>query len=299
MRLPKHGHAPCGVSEASREVQFPLSSHAARRTADPLRESHGNCSIEALIHLAAYACQGDRKPGQRQLREWLNVVIYNDPITELEVPAEDVFVSNVDTWFGNARLFDGRWRNNAEYVRACVETLLRIADHSWAVQALGHVVALLRVSEAMAERAGVARYSRTRSRPGEKIAVGVSTVTESSAHVMFSDEDLIAIGVEPKSLNPFIIQGEHSDLLIGQSLGHSVLERRPLVRFKGRTTVVLPTAIGAAIRRFVIERAAAARELRLFQSTCHLAQFTEVFLLGRADWGIEYIEMLGPDPDDA
>ena len=31
--------------------------------------------IEALIHLAAYACQGDRKPGQRQLREWLNVVI--------------------------------------------------------------------------------------------------------------------------------------------------------------------------------------------------------------------------------
>ena len=63
-------------------------------------------------------------------------------------------------------------------------------------------------------------------------------------------------------------------------------------------TVVLPTAIGAAIRRFVIERASAAGDLRLFQSTCHLAQFSEVFLLGRADWGVRYIEVLEPDPDD-
>ena len=87
-------------------------------------------------------------------------------------------------------------------------------------------------------------------------------------------------------------------MLVGQSLGHSVLERRPLVRFKGRTTVVLPTAIGAAIRRFVVECASAAGDLRLFQSTCHLAQFTEVFVSGRADWEIGYLEMLEPDPDD-
>ena len=262
-------------------------------------ENHtATARIEALIHLAALACQGDREPGQRQLREWLNVAIYDDPLTELEVPVEDVFVSNVDAWFGNARLFEGRWQNNADHVRACVETLLRIADHPWAERTLGHVMALLRVSEAVAERAGAARYSRTASRSREKIAVGVSTVTESSGHVGFSDEELIAIGVEPGALNPFIIQGEHADLLIGQSLGHSALERRPLVRFRGRTTVVLPTAIGAAIRCFVIERASAAGDLRLFQSTYHLAQFTEVFLLGRADWDIGYIEVLEPDPDD-
>ena len=232
-------------------------------------ENHtATARIEALIHLAALACKGDRKPARRQLREWLNVEIYNDPITELEVPAEDVFVSNVDGWFGNARLFEGRWQNNAEHVRACAETLLRIADQPWAVQTLGYVIALLRVCEALAERAAVARYSRTASTPGEKIAVGVSTVTESSARVGFSDEELIAIGVEPEALNPFIIQGEHADLLIGQSLGHSVLERQPLVRFEGRTTVVLPTAIGAAIRRFVIERASAAGDLRVSLANC-------------------------------
>ena len=262
-------------------------------------ENHtATARIEAPIHLAALSCEGDKAPEQRQLREWLNVAIYNDPITELAVPVEDVFVSNVDAWFGNAGLFDGRWQNNGEYVRACVETLLRMADRPWAVQTLGHVIALLRVSEALAERARVPRYSRTASRPGEKIAVGASAVRESSGHVAFSDEELVAIGVEPGVLNPFVIQGEHADLLVGQSLGHSVLERRPLVRFKGRTTVVLPTAISGAIRSFVVERASAAGNLRLFQSTCHLAQFTEVFVLGRADWEIGYIEMLEPDPDD-
>ena len=254
--------------------------------------------IEALIHLAALACHGDRKPGLRQLHEWLNVALYDDPITELEVPVEDVFVSNVDAWFGNARLFSGRWQHNAEYVRACVEMLLRIQDRPWTQQTLGHVVALLRVSEALAERAGVERYTRTTSGTREKTLVRASTVAESSTNVSFSDEDLAAIGAEPGALAPFVFQGEHADLLVGDSLGHSALERRPLVRFKGRTTIVFPTAIGAAIRHFAIERASAARELRLFQSTCHLAQFTEVFLLGRADWKIEYVEMLEPDPGD-
>lgn len=263
------------------------------------RENHtASGRIEALIHLAAVACRGEKAPEQKHLRDWLNVAVYNDVITELEIPVEDVFVSNVDAWFGNARLFSGRWENNAEYVRACLDTLMRIGDRTWAAHSLKYVEALLRVSEAVAERAGIARYSCTESRPGEKIAVGVSILAESKANVGFSDKELRAIGVEPGILDPFMIQGEHAELLAEQSLGHSELERRPLVRWKGRTWVVLPTAMGAAIRRFVLERATAAGDLRLFQSTWHLARFSEAFMLGRADWGIEYVEMLEPDPDD-
>lgn len=262
-------------------------------------ENHtANTRIETLIHLALLGCQGDRMPDARKLRELLNVAIYNDVITELEVPVEDVFVSNVETGFGNARLFEGRWENNSEYVRACVDTLHRITEHPWAVQTLGHVNALLRVSEAVAERAGIERYSRTVGKPRDKIAAGVSVISESASHVVFSEEELISIGVEPGLLNPFLIQGEHAELLIDQSLGHTVLERRPLVRFKGQITVVLPNAIGAAIRRFVIDQASEEGDLRKFQETYHLAQFTEIFLLGRPDWSIGYNEMLEPDPGD-
>ena len=262
-------------------------------------ENHtASVRIEALLHLAALACRGDKEPSRHRLCEWLNSVMFKDPITELEVPVEDVFVSNVATWCGNARLFEDRWQNNAEYVRVCVETLLRLAEHPWAAQALGHVMALLRLSEALAERAGVERNSLTRSRPREPIKVAASTVTDSCSHVSFSDGELAAIGVDPADLEPFVFQGEQAGLLLGQSIGHSALERRPMVRFGGRTTVALPTAIGAAVRRFALEEASAAGSLRLFQSTCHLAQFSEVFLLGRADWNVKYIEVLEPDPDD-
>ena len=262
-------------------------------------ENHcATARIEALIHLAALACCGNKEPRPRDLRQWLNRMVLDDPISQLELPVEDVFVSNVGTW-GNSRLFDGRWQSNSDQVQLCIETLFRLQERPWAAHALRHVMALLRVSESVAGRAGIARNSRTTSRPTETIAVNASGVAESSGHVRFSDDELVAIGVDPADLDPFVFRGEHVELLGAQSIGHTALERRPLVRFRGHTTVAVPTSIGAAIRRFAVERAATGGDLRLFQSTCHLVQFTEVFLLGRADWGIEYIRMLGePDPDD-
>ena len=254
--------------------------------------------IEALIHLAAYVCRGKRKPRQRQIREWLNFEIFADPITKFEVPVEDVFVSNVDLWFGNARLFDGRRQNNADYVRLCVETLQRISDRAWVTRTLCSVEALMRLSEAIAERLRIPRYTRTQSTPREKIDVEDLSLKESSARVTFSDEELAVIGVEPSLLIPFFVQSEHTNLLSGQSLGNTAIERRPLVRCNGTTAVYLPTAIGEAIRRIAIESAIEAGDLLEFQSTLHLAQFSEIFMLGRADWEIEFIEMLKPDPAD-
>lgn len=280
------------------KFSFPL---VAVPLAGLLTRPENHCAtarIEALIHLAALACCGNKEPRPRDLRQWLNRMVLDDPISQLEVPVEDVFVSNVGPW-GNSRLFDGRWQSNSDQVQLCIETLFRLQESPWAAHALRHVMALLRVSESVAGRAGIVRNSRTTSKPTEPIAVNAPGVAESTGHVRFSDDDLVALGVDPADLDPFVFQGEHVELLAAQSIGHTALERRPLVRFRGHTTVALPTSIGAAIRRFAVERAATGGDLQLFQSTYHLVQFTEVFLLGRADWGIEYDSMLSePDPDD-
>lgn len=262
-------------------------------------ENHtATARIETLIHWAALACRGEQLLTRRQLSQWLNVSVFKDPITELEGPVEDVFVSNVVTWFGNARLFEGRWQNNSDYVQVCIGALLRIMERAWVAETLRNVEAMLRLSEAVAERAEVARYMRTESKPREKIAVDVSTFAGSSDHVSFNHDELVASGVNPGDLDPFVFQNENADLLLGQTIGHTMLERQPLVRFRGRTIVALPTAIGAAVRRFVIERAKAAGDLRMFQSMCHQEQFSEVFLFGRAAWEIEYIKVLKHDRDD-
>ena len=262
-------------------------------------ENHtATARIEALIHLAALACRGSKNPGRGQLHKWLNVHLLNDPLTELEGPVEDVFVSNVITGFGNARLFEGRWKNNGDYVQGCITALLNIADQPWAAQAITHLTALLRISEEVAERAAIARYSRTASQPRETIGFNVSSLRESCGRVSFSSDQLAAIGVDPGDLEPFVFRREHEDLLIGQPIGNSELERRPLVLTGRRITVALPTAIGAAVRRFVIERAKAEGELQLLQSTFHLAQFSEIFLLGRADWSVGYVNGVDAILDD-
>ena len=239
---PAPGHAPARGSS-----KFPdLTVHNLSGLLTRPENHTATARIEALLHLAALACRGRKKPCLQQLREWVTE-IGEDPIAKLETPVEDVFVSNVEASFGNARLFQGRWENNAEYVRACTETLFSIGEERlWAREALGHIMALLRVSEALAERVGADRYTRTESTPGEKIVLGASALKESSRQVVFSDEDLTAIGVGPGALYPFLIQNGHAGSLAGNAMGHSALERRPLVRFKGRTTVALPTAIGAA-----------------------------------------------------
>ena len=281
-----------------RKFSYPAAAALLSGLLTRLDNHTATARIEALLHLAAPACRGRKKPGPRELREWLGE-IDEDSIAKLETPVEDVFVSNVETWFGNARLFQGRWESNAEYVIACTSTLLRIGEQRpWAREARQHIMALLRVSEAVADRAGAERYVRTEGTPGEEIVLRASTVEESGRHVVFSDEDLAAMGVEPEELYPFAFLGKHAGSLAGETMGHSALERHPLVRFKGRTTVALPTAIGAAVRRFAIEQAEAAGDLQLFQSTFHLAQFSEAFILGRPSWSIEYTEMPEPDPGD-
>ena len=262
-------------------------------------ENHSaTARFEVLIHLAALACRGERAPTRQQLREWLNVVVLQDPVTELEGPVEDVFVSNVVTWFGNVRLFEGRWQGNSDYVQTCIEGLLRIGDRPWAAETLGPVMAMLRISEAVAQRAQVVRYTLKASEPRRPVTINVSTLSQSASRVSFVRDELDAIGVVSADLDPFVFQAQHAELLADESLGHTALERRPILRFEGRTIIVLPNAIGAAIRRFVIERAAAAGELRPFQSACHQTQYREVFLSGRAGWEIEYRDALKHDPDN-
>ena len=109
-------------------------------------ENHtATARIEALIHLAAVACQGDRTPGLRQLDEWLNVEFYDDPITEHEGSCRGSVRLGMSTRGSATRASSAALAEQRRACSRCVETLLRIQDRPWTEQTLGHVVALLRV----------------------------------------------------------------------------------------------------------------------------------------------------------
>jgi hypothetical protein len=115
--------------------------------------------LETLIHLAALNSRGKSVPTPAHIREWINDFLFRDPITHMEDPVEDVFVSNVPTWHGNVRLFNGFWPDSDYHLRTCLAALLSFENRPWFERTRRHVEALLKISEAIAER-GALRDSR-------------------------------------------------------------------------------------------------------------------------------------------
>ncbi len=252
--------------------------------------------IEELIHIAAIACRGDNTPTTQQLETWLSSLIQQNSNLQFGVPFEDVFVSNVVYSFGNARLFNGTWQYNSDCVQVCIFTLNNLANERWASEALRKVTSLLRISDAVADRVGVSRNSSSNVVMANEFKGFDSIFNRANEYLSFSKKDLESIGVNPQDLESFVFQAEHVGSLIDQKIGHSTLERRPLVRFEGQTIVVLPTAIGATVRRYILECASAAGQIQRFQSEYSNIQFLELIHSARTGWEIESVEELVHQP---
>lgn len=102
---------PLGSEELARLAKF-LEKYDLKSTISVLAglltvpQLQGNTlRIEILIHLAVAHCHGRRKPGYKEVGNWLNRQL--GYFASLEDPVEDVFISNVETPEGNLRIFEG------------------------------------------------------------------------------------------------------------------------------------------------------------------------------------------------
>ncbi len=217
--------------------------------------------IEALIHLAAMYSRGRQKPTLSQVREWLNDILVADALGRDEDPVEDVFVSNAPSFRGNIRIFEGAWQDSARFLTDLMAALLRLRGRNWVDRTLEEVMALLGLSEAVAEKASVPRYATGEGLPRRPVGVTGRAIEAGRAAVEFTVADLMGHGLLARNLRPFVFGQEDAEGLAGETLGHTALERRPLVRVDRRLIVALPTAISAAARRHVLEAAEAAGDL--------------------------------------
>ncbi|WP_426169702.1 hypothetical protein [Sandarakinorhabdus sp. DWP1-3-1] len=236
--------------------------------------------LEALISLAAIHAMGVDKPTSKDLARWLNGSLLSDPLGQQEDPTEDVFVSNVPSWNGNARLFDGLWGDNDVGAEALVWATMRLKNQEWAATALDQCMAMLALSEEIADRAGIPRYTRSTASPRTPIDVSDARIDEARARVTFEFDDLMRLGIRANRVVPFGLTTADREALMGQSIGHSDLERRPLIRHERAIIVVMPTAIGAAIRRQVLDAAADAGALAQVEAVIADKHFTELRSFG-------------------
>ncbi|ACG74560.1 conserved hypothetical protein [Anaeromyxobacter sp. K] len=223
--------------------------------------------IETLVHLAVLHCRGTRRPTPTELRKWLSRTLGGTQIAMLEDPAEDVFITNVEAPQGNFRLFEGIWEANAYFVQVVLETLASEGAPQACKDLLPPALALLRISECIAERLSLPRWRLAPSKPKGDVTVPRPTVVETLARaVTFTPADLVALGVTRESLIPFVFRNEDRDGLASQTTGHTSLERRPLVSFAERIVFALPHCASPAVRRFVLESLHCSGHLRAFSS---------------------------------
>lgn len=249
--------------------------------------------LELLASLAAMHATGRRRPTAANLREWINGPLLEDVVGQLEDPVEDVFISNVPTPEGNRRLFDGLWSDNDTGVRALLQAVLRLSECSWAADVLVSCLALLRLSEAVAVRTGVERYASSHGLPGQPLPIVSRDLELGRARVTFSVDELRACGLRAAMLEPFVLLDEHRAALAGERIGHSTFERRPLVWTGTAIVVALPTAIGAAVRRYVLERAR--QEGALAQVEKHVADMQMAELMSSAPVGLRVTPLGRPE----
>lgn len=234
--------------------------------------------IEALIHLAALHCAGRQAPTLAQVRDFLNTVLAKDSLGQHEDPVEDVFVTNTPSGDGNTRIFEGAWEDSGGFLLDAMAALLRLQDQAWARRALDEVMGLTRLSEAAAERAGVARYTAGGGLPHRPVPVTARTVQAGREAVVFTVHELAELGIGPAHIRPFVFNPALAAQLEGERLGHTLLERRPLIGDRDRVILTLPTAVSAAARRHVLEAAQAAGALAEFTAALEDAQLQDLRL---------------------
>lgn len=211
--------------------------------------------IEALSHLVAANSRGGELADRKRIGKWINDDLGRGYMVHLEDPPEDVFVGNVVTAFGNARVFEGVWENNSDNLQHVLDVIATVpASEGNSAQLRASADALLKISDAVAERRCLERYIGSPNSAKQRIRVPPENeLSTGAASLSFSEMELAEAGIRLADLAPFTLDiGEYARVQ-EEAVGHSTLERKPLLPDSKGISLAVPTAVSSAIRRFVLE----------------------------------------------
>lgn len=245
-----------------------------------------NClRLEALVHLALFVCKGKRKPGRKQIQRWFRI-LGSGRCGMLEDPAEDVFVSNIETSRGNFKIVEGLAESAGFYLQRFVNLLEEMPDkRPFSILREG-IFSLLTLSDLICQRAGLIRYQLGEEIKQETVPLEIAeNASRYRALIRFTQEDLALLGVDVSVLQACSFLYDHDDQRGAFPLGHTPLERHPIVVHADDVHLILPTSVSNAIRRMIVDffgtlkdgREALVRNLALEYERC-LAETT--FLKG-------------------
>jgi hypothetical protein len=211
--------------------------------------------IEILAHLVSSCCRGHTEPKPSDLATWIGKLMDDSPAARMEDPAEDLFVGCVNSEFGSFRILQGNFGDGAFLVERLVAFYAEKLNFPTFQDTIDRVLALLRLSDALAERAGLPRYCAGGGNAAARIRIPKWRDLEPKFRsVVFSNEDLQSLGIGKPLLRDFFMDEEHRVKLLQETMWSSSLERRPLLEHGNGVLVVEPSTFCRTAVRFMIER---------------------------------------------
>ncbi len=206
-----------------------------------------------MIHLVVAHAQGTQSPSSRLAVELFDHV--GSIAGHLEDPAEDLMIEAVRSPWGNYRVISGLWEGAGFFLQRFIDVVARMPDDEPFERVRRPVIALLKLSEAVCARADLARHALGAEMPVNSIGnEQFAKWMRGRSHLTFTRSDLERLAIEADELIPFISTAADQPALLSKELGNTVLERRPLIAAADVYHLVLPNAVTAAIRYWIIDR---------------------------------------------
>lgn len=241
------------VAELVKMDRAPLVATVGSMLASPSLQANAY-RLEALLHIAMAHALGRQNPSSALIQNAFTSL--GDGICgRLEDPAEDLFSTSVHCRQGNFIVFEGLRESSGFYLQRVLDVIEEMPETAPFASFRRSVFALLTLSDAVAQRAGVSPFIVGEIVPQADLPKEIAERLGSMLQwVLFSANDPKVSRISLDDLEPFLFKMPGSELL-GQSLGHTSLERYPVLQFGDLICLALPTAVGSAVTRYILEMA--------------------------------------------
>jgi hypothetical protein len=212
-------------------------------------ELHANSvRVDVLVLLVAASCKGKAQPDGTNLVEWVAKWMVKSPVAKHEDPVEDVFIGCVTCADGTYRVFGGNACDKDYWIERLLALIEGKKEFPPFAAAIEEALALLKLSDAIAERLELGRYSLGSGDAAGRMAVPHrSRMQELCEAVVFSSADLAQLGSSREKLARFILTDERRAQVTEGSLWNSALTRHPLRECGDGVLVLSPSGIVRAL----------------------------------------------------
>lgn len=207
--------------------------------------------LEALMYYLLKYCKGKNNP----IYDFLNNCfseLKNTKHAHDEDPAEDVFVSTVSNENRRFLLFEGLWEANAFHTQKFLDILVTMPNTGEYKDLKNAIFSLLKISDFLVKKCNLKKYTLGNEIPEKKIpAIFRSKLTESRNRVRLNESELRDLEIEHQYLLPFLADIK---AITKANPPSDILFQKPIIHIKKTYYVLLPSAIGIAIRRYIVEK---------------------------------------------